>query len=284
MKKIFLKIFFLITAGIFAVIFLIGFKKNELFFFNQSKNVININDKLSESDFIEISDAPVSKLIQDKYGRIFYIKKRVVHNGHPISYFSFSPSKNKFGYFKNLDIYNENIPYNRQIILHIEDVITKNKKEVYHGSFKTSNWKWFSDNEVLVVYNCGTECEALYFINVNSDEKYILQYGVGYQWSPNKELVIAYYYTGAYGIAVGDKYGNEIFNLQREENKFFSKLVKETKGIWSSDSKKLALIIKKENQEKLELLVFDVENNFRIIYQKNLEKNNFSDFFGKIIK
>lgn len=287
MKKIFKVVFLIIVIiGISAAIFIIirleknNFKQNESIFFDQSKIAADMDYKLSEGDSIEISEVPiVAELTQDEYKRVFYIdgniKRGVTHNSHPIDYLIFSPSKNKFGYFENLDIYDKNVPYDKQLILHVVDQNTKDKKEIYHGSFRTSDWEWFSEKEILVGYNCGTECKVLYLIDIDSNKRHTLQYGVGYQWSPNKELVFAYHYTAAYGITVGDKFGNETFNLRRDKN--FSELIWKTKAAWSPDSKKLALIIKKENQEKLELLVFDVENNFKTIYQKDLEANDFNN-------
>lgn len=137
--------------------------------------------------------------------------------------------------------------------------------------------EWLSDEEFVVYRGCGTECQVAYIFEPEKNYTRRFFYGVGYQWSPDKSYVLAYHYTLC-GITVGDKLGNELFTLRRDGNKIFPKLAEKTKGAWSPDSKKLALIIKKEDKEKLELLIFDAKNNFQIIYQKDLEDINFSNF------
>ena len=69
------------------------------------------------------------------------------------------------------DISDESVPWDKQVVLHIGETASKKTKEVYRGSYKTSGWEWFSENEVLVSYGCGTECEVLYLINIVSGQK-----------------------------------------------------------------------------------------------------------------
>jgi len=231
-------------------------------------------DTFYRDDPIEISNILLSKLVENEYRDLFYIEheviQRVVFNGNYVTYFQASPLTDRFGYLVNFDIHDETIPYDRQVILYIEDMETREPKEIYYGSYKTSGWEWFSDDEVLVLYNCGTECQLLYLININSGKKQKLLYGVGYEWSPNKEMVLAYHYSGRFGITVGDKFGNVVFEFLREYLGAYVRLLDQTKVLWSPDSSKIALMIKKEKQEVLELIVFDVKQDFKQIFQQDL--------------
>jgi len=60
-----------------------------------------------------------------------------------------------------------------------------------------------------------------------------------------------------YSGSFGDKYGNDL------ESK--------TQAVWSTDSTKIALFIKKEKEDKMELLVFDTEKNFEQIFQSDMD-------------
>ena len=159
--------------------------------------------------------------------------------------------------------------HNKEVVLLIRDVNYGETKEVYNNNFGASNWEWFSENEVLVSYGCGTECRVLYLIDIDSGKQWTLQYGVGYEWSPNKEMVVAYHYSWKYGITIGDKYGNELFTLRRERGPVVNDLESKTQAIWSSDNTKMALYIKKEGENEMELLVFDIEKSFKQIFQSD---------------
>lgn len=280
MKVIFLKVVCLLIVIVGIAILFVGF------FMLRFKNLPSeeapgvINNRLNYAELIDgesmdISEAPISKLVADDYNELFYLdknrKRKVTHNGHPTSRFYFSPVKDKFGYLENFDIYDKNVPYDQEVVLHIGDAKTRETKNVYHGSFRTSGWEWFSDSEVLVSYGCGTECQTLYIINVDTDKKYTLGYGVGYEWSLNKKMVLAYRYSGRFGIIVGDKFGNILFQLSRESPDIYSELLSQTKAAWSPDSNKIAAVIKKEDQDQLELLVFDTQENFKQIFQSDVD-------------
>ena len=93
-------------------------------------------------------------------------------------------------------------------------------------------------------------------------------------------MVLAYHYTAGPGITIGDKFGKVLFELIRRHPFEYNKLVDMTEARWTPDSAKIALIIKKENQEILELIVFDVKQNFKQIFQKDLRgERNDVDFF-----
>lgn len=228
------------------------------------------------------SDLNETKLIKDKYKQITYIdnneiERKVIFDKSWIGYLKFSPSKKKLGFhYEHMDVPTSG----RDVSVMIMDIASGDLKEIYKGSFRTSSWEWFSENEVLVSYNCGTECQLLYLINVDSGEQRKLYYGVKYEWSPNKKMVVAYhYYNGGYGITVGDKYGNSLFTLRRERSPEYNDLEIKTQAIWSSDSSKIALYIKKETEDKMELLVFDVDDSFKQIFQSNV--NSTTGFIEK---
>jgi len=292
MKRRYIK-FLSVFIIIFGLSVLIVFAINNVQQKNIENNIIgtNILEALTEGDSVDISNISFDKIIVDKHQELFYIdkniKRRVVYNNNSISQFNLNSSINKFGFFENFDIYDKNIPYDRQIVLHVGDAKTHELKEIYHGSHKSSGWSWFSDDDILISYGCGTECQVLYLVNIESNKQYQLQYGVGYEWSPDKKMVLAYHYTAGFGITVGDKFGNILFRFIKESSQD-SKLINLTLAVWSSDSDKIALIIRKQNEEKLELLVFDAENDFEHIFQSDInsykaQELKWSDDNNKII-
>lgn len=194
-------------------------------------------------------------------------------DGYRKSHLKIAPEKTKLGYFVDLNSLNSSdkeTDYEKHTALMIIDVNGQNKKEIYRGSYHTSNWEWLNENEVVVYYGCGTECMVGFVTDTDSGQrKAELQYGVGYEWSPNRELVFAYHYWN-YGITVGDKKGKELLSIFRHTTSY-KDLSGETKSVWSPDSSKLALIIKKENKNQMELLVFDVTNNFKQIFRRDVD-------------
>lgn len=163
---------------------------------------------------INIQDIPSDNLTKDKliegeYNRVFYfdknIKRKVIFNRSWIEYLQFSESKDMLGFYYE---HNDFPKAWQDTSLVIMDIPSGNFKEIYSGDYRTSEWEWFDDNHVLVHYNCGTECNALYKININTGKKIDLSknfgYGVGYKWSPDKKFLIGYHYTASYGIVVGN--------------------------------------------------------------------------------
>lgn len=226
----------------------------------------------SPIDIVHVSSP--FRLIKNGYmGVVYYdgnIKRSVVYQGQEIRYLRFSPSNDKFGFYYNKpgqeDISGSDVE------LSIMDIDTRVITKVYEGGFKTSSWEWLNNKEIVVYYGCGTECMVAYIIDtIGGEQTAILQYGVGYEWSPDKKLVLAHRYTVEYGINVGNKQGNIVFQLLRSPAPFTGNL--DVKALWSPDSAKIALIIKKENKEELELLVFDIEQDFKQIFQEDLTGN-----------
>lgn len=241
-------------------------------------------------NYLELKDLhqyPVSYFLSDElYGGEVFVTydngKRsatelLTNDGKPKTHLEMSPNGQKLGYFLELNSFIDkeknkkidSIDYDNYTALIIMNTDASEKKEIYKGDYHTSYWEWLDNNEVAVYYNCGSECMIGFVIDVDTGtEEAKLLYGVGHEWSPNKELVVAYHYSGGYGITVGDKYGNVLFEFRRPLPSVYSKLAaNETKATWSEDGKTLSLVIKKENEEKLEIIKFDVDNDFKIISQ-----------------
>ena len=229
--------------------------------------------ELKHGELIEINRVGPSELVVGEYNELFYVenltKRPVVYQGNPISQLNFSASKNMFGYLVNYDIYDDKIPYDKKVLLYIEDIKTRKPREVFHGSFKTS-WEWFSGHEILISEGCGTECQLEYLINLTTGKKYILQYGVGYTWSPDKNWVFAYNYSYRTGITIGDKFGKIILShkiIPPKNNESTNTPL----AAWSPDSTRLALIMKKPDDKAFELLVFTSGDNFSNTFQSDLD-------------
>ncbi|MBU3965085.1 hypothetical protein KKG29_03095 [Patescibacteria group bacterium] len=214
--------------------------------------------------------------------------KALTNDGKPKTQLKISPDGQKLGYFLDLNYFIDKeknkeinfIDYDNYTALVITNKDGSDKKEIYRGDYHTSYWEWLDADEVVVYYNCGTECMIGFVIDANmGTKKAELLYGVGYQWSPDKKYVVAYHYVAVYyGITIGNKFGNETFTYKRTLPEIYSELTDKTEARFSPDSKKLALILKKENEKRLELLVFDLEKNLKIIYQRDLEDIAFANF------
>lgn len=268
MKKKFLKKYIVMgLMGCFFVGCLIFIVK----IFLHSSNYESTSALEQGKNVIEMSQVILQNLTQEELNFGKYKEMGIVYNNNDVSQISFSPSGGKVGFLKITPLSDESIPYDREVILYIGNSQKMDFQEMYHGSYRTAGWDWFSENEVIIYYSCGTECEALSLINVNSHERNNLNYGVNYNWSPNKQFVLAYHYSWKYGITVGDKKGIPLFFIRREHTSGEDeKLTEKTTALWSPDFSKLALVIKKENKNEMEFLVFDVTNNFKQIFQQDV--------------
>jgi len=227
-----------------------------------------------KTDFFVIEDNEIWQMYRD--GSSYQLTGDSFRKSRLIS----SPTEKRLGYFQDIHKAGAEIDkddpeaareyWDNYTSLRMMNIDGSGKKEIYRGSYKTSNWEWLNDEEVVVYYNCGTECLVGFLIDANTGErKAELQYGVGHEWSPNKELVLVYNYSGGYGITIGDKKGNVVFSIKREPQKYYG-LVFSTEVEWAPDGSKIAVVIKKENLEEMELLVFDVEDNFKQIFQSDI--------------
>ena len=245
---------------------------------NKTVNIISGKDsQKTVSETLNVLDVSIDQLTKDENGRAVSFtqgkQQPVTYNNKPIRHWIISPSQNQLGFLYDSGNYNNPCRDVALVILTLND---NNAKQIYEVDCKLSSWEWLTDEEVVVYWNCGTECmQALIFNTITGEETARFFYGVGYEWSPNKEMVVAYNYSAAYGISVGDKTGNELFGLRRKYH-FYSEndLEDKTKALWSPDSQKLALIIRKEMEDEMELLVFSVTEHFKQIFQNDI---NFSE-------
>lgn len=274
MKKIRL-LFLFVCFALLAVMAIFIFKWRGCIINRGDKSVKNVSGKDAIKDInevMEISDIPVLGLSESADGGMRFIDngsvQKPVYKGQAISQMQFSPSKKKLGFYYESGNYSSSA---RDIGLAVMDIGDKSIKKIYEGDYKTSYWEWLNNEEVVVYYGCGSECLAAYIVNIDSGERTAeLQYGVGYEWSPDKKSVIAYNYADKYGVTVGDKAGKIIFSLKRSQSAPYD-LIYKTAAEWSPDSGKLALIIKKENQNRRELLVFDAQADYERIFQSDVD-------------
>ena len=198
---------------------------------------------------------------------------QLTNDGFEKSLLKIAPDQKRIGYYRHLyskPIYQDEVSYyENYLALMVYDLDTGEEQEVFRADYRFGNWEWISSKEIVLYRGCGTECSGFWRVDIEIGEKNVVNYGVGYEWSPNKELVVAHHYSGGYGITVGDKYGNVLFEFRRPLPSVYSKLVNKTEAIWSDDGRILSLTIKEQNEDKLELIKFDIDNNFKIISQED---------------
>lgn len=198
----------------------------------------------------------------------------------------FSPTGKKSAYFRHKFIIDLKGMDDRD---YTSVIINDNGIEgtVFQRDDRLSSLDWLNEEEMVVYRDCGTECMQAYIVDIKTKILRDISIGVGYTWSPDKNYVLVYHYSWQYGISLankGDKFGRTIFQLRRDQPPNGSGLANKTQAVWSPDSSKLALIIRKEKEEKLELLVFAVNNNFKPLLQKDLEGNEFSELHWADVK
>ncbi len=104
-----------------------------------------------------------------------------------------------------------------------------------------------ADDLVAVYYGCGTECEGVrIFDERTGKQKAEFNYGVGYQWSPDKKYVSAFHSSAGHGFTVGNGKGEVLFTYTKPlENNFDMPNVAQ----WSQGSPKLAVVIQDSETE-----------------------------------
>lgn len=189
-----------------------------------------------------------------------------------------SPNKTKTAYFQNKIL-------EKGMNLWDRDYTTVNVKKgdqidtVFQGDSKLSYLEWLDDRELIVYRSCGTECMIANIVDTETKKVQELALGVGYTWSPNKQFVVVYHYSYKYGISIasrGNQYGQTLLQVRRDHPVSGSGLTNQTKVTWSADSSRLAVIIRKVDEEKLELLVYNVADQFKLYFQKDLEDSDIS--------
>lgn len=247
--------------------------------------------KSEKSDYTPPLPPPF--FVTTKRGTVYFIKESEIWikeketekqltfdggNKYKKSFLSLSPQEEYLAYFQDLPpkegLSNDEYYWHNYTTLRLVNLTSGEIKEIYRGSFKVGDYEWLSETEISIGVGCGTECSYLEIVDVLTKNKRQLMYGVGYDWSPNKKYVFAYHYAIAAGITIGDKFSRELFTIKREypqNAKWFSG----HKAAWSFDSTKLALVINKDGEIEMELLVFDAEKGFKTVLQKNLGARRF---------
>jgi len=192
--------------------------------------------------------------------------------------FTLSPSKIKAAYFQNKSVGGAKDLSDEDYTSVIIEEDGK-QESVFQGDFHVSDLEWLNDREIVVYRSCGTECMVAYIVDTKTKHQQELALGVGYTWSPNKQYVAVYHFSYEYGISIanrGNKYGQTIFQLRRKHPPNGSSLTDETQVAWSPTSARLAVVIKKDNEEKLELIILDIQKDFKNIYQQDLTNTSIS--------
>ncbi|MDO8592905.1 MAG: hypothetical protein Q7R92_04025 [bacterium] len=215
---------------------------------------------------VDISTVSLNNLEQDDLWVYEKSSKRqILFYGNPIGQLQFSPSGKRFGFLEYRDIYDKKTPYDEQVMLYLGEAGKKDYKIAYRGSFKTAGWEWLNENEVVAYTGCGTECEVAFLYDTHNLKEGVELWAVGYEWSPNKQMILSYNYSIGYGVRVQNKKGDDLFLIARDHPEFYNEFTDETTAVWSPDSGKLALVIKKEKENAMELLVYNAKNNFKQI-------------------
>jgi len=235
------------------------------------RNIVNYKLQKKSQGRVNISAVSLNNLEMDEWGAYEKSSKRQIYfHDNPISQLQFSPSGKMFGFLENRDIYDEKIPDNEEVIFYLGETGGKDYKEVYHGSYHTSGWEWLNENEVVIYTSCGTECEVAFLYDARNPGEAAELWAVGYEWSPDKQMILSYYYALGYGVGVQNKKGEDIFLITRKYSEPYSELANKTIAVWSPDSTKLVLVIKKEKEDKMEFLAYDIKNGFKRIYQGDI--------------
>ena len=190
-----------------------------------------------------------------------------------------SPSGKKLAYFQAKYTKDEvsQIGDKDYMAVMVED--GANKTAVFKGDFHLSSLEWLTDDELVVYRSCGTECITANLVDTKTAEKQAINLGVGYSWSPDKQYVLAHHYAINYGISIASRenhFEKSLLQIRRNHTPAGSALANQTRTTWAPDSTKLALIIRKEGEERLELLVFDLLDDFRVLVQKDLAETAIS--------
>lgn len=235
------------------------------------KNFVHYELKKISQGKIDLPSVSLEKLEQDElwvYEKSS--KRRVYLHNNPIGNLQFSPFGQRVGFMEFRDIHDKNIPITEQVILYVGAIKDKKYQAVHHGDFKTSGWEWLNENEVVVYDNCGTECVAGFLYDARDGRKEADLWAVGHEWSPDKQMILSYNYTIGYGVRVQNKKGEDLFLIARQQPVPYNELAQETRAIWSPDSAKLAVAIRKETEDKMELLIYNAKDNFKKIYQVDI--------------
>lgn len=190
-----------------------------------------------------------------------------------------SPSEKKLAYFQAKYTKDDINQIGDKDYMSVMVADGANKTTVFKGDFHLSSLEWLADDELVVYCSCGTECVTANLVNTKTAEKQAINLGVGYSWSPDGRYVLAYHYATNYGISVTGRenhFEKSLLHIRRNHLSAGSALADQTRATWAPDSTKLALIIRKEGDERLELLVFNLMDDFKLLNQQDLVETSIS--------
>lgn len=170
MKQKYLFLFFCITVVfiLFEVTSLLPQKSSTKSSFSlvavNPTNLIDIN-KLSQSDWDNVS-------IED-YGGVFVYKndspKQVYFNDKQLQSLELSPSRKKVAFY-----YYSDEPEDHELSLRLLDLDNTSTREIFHTTFPSwdvrSGLHWLGNNHIIFLRNCGTSCQGLTLLNIQTGE------------------------------------------------------------------------------------------------------------------
>ena len=193
-----------------------------------------------------------------------------------------SPRRKMFGYFQALHLpgeYDEDSDsaaeeayWNNYTGLFILGPRGENvPKEIYRGDNKVRAWEWVSDDRVIVYRSCGSPCDSYVIINTKG---YILQkstmLGLAHALSPDKQWVLGYaIWPGEIGVRVRNIDTQEEYAFIRTGGKHYH-YAGYIKALWSDDAGVLAVLNKKKDEPHLEAALYDVKDDFRVLYKETV--------------
>lgn len=112
-----------------------------------------------------IQNSSRDTIFKDSMGR----HHAVTYQDSPIGWIQFSHGWDyRLGFFHQPQFFSQGST--SDTALAILNAKTREIKEVYRGSYKTSSWEWDGASSVIVYYNCGSSCRYAYKIYVKTGE------------------------------------------------------------------------------------------------------------------
>lgn len=160
-------------------------------------------------------------------------------------------------------------------------VIISTRVEAYNMSVEKSKHfhERVADNSIAIYYGCGTECEGIRVFNERTGKKIAeFNYGIGYQWDPDKRRAVAFHTSPEQGLTIGDKNGNELFTyMQSEHERSTDELPRFVS--WAPDGSRLAIIYNNGGNDINELLIFDTRSPIFLLTKNRIPTAQSHSFY-----
>lgn len=215
----------------------------------------------------DITAMRVFDVAQEEYGNAWHIEdglaRKVAYLGEEISYLRRSPSKRFIGFFHDTS---GDERAGKDVALEVMDIETKDVTMVYEGDYKTSDWEWIDDDQVIVYHNCGSPCYSFTIMSTKGEALYgPRMFGLSYTLSPDKKWLLG-------SVDWNRTLGVSVMNIEtKKEHEFIQAGIPNheyaayARAVWSADSRKLAVLNKQPDSEHIEAVVYDVGNDFRVL-------------------